>query len=290
MFQPSSARALRTAAADGPKLSMTSTSGLAALSASSCGVASTEVSGTSSTVVAMPLACRAAFSADDPDWPSSSSAETIATFLNPLEMSSSASVPSICAAGKIVPNRYGNSDALDSVVVAECVTVKTLSFIRMGASGTPSVLVLPGSTTSGREPELSAWDSTLTAWVPVLASSTYVTVTGLPLTPPAALMAATAAFTPYSWSLPTSARAPLCAATSRMLSPPLELPADDAAELPAPLAPAAPAPVLPLLLHAATATSAPAPHSVIALRTIFMARPLRLNHLTKINSSGHLAR
>src|ERR1700685_548153 len=160
--------------------------------------------------------------------------------------------------------------------------------IKMGASGTPSVLVLPGSTTSGREPELSAWDSTLTAWVPVLASSTYVTVTGLPVTPPAALIAATAAFTPYSWSLPTSARAPLSAATSRMLSPPLELPADDAAELPATLSPAALLPLL--LLHAATATSAPAPHSVIALRTIFMARPLRLNHLTKINSSGHLAR
>src|SRR3984957_4870452 len=257
MFQPSSARALRTAAADGPKLSMTSTSGLAALSASSCGVASTEVSGTSSTVVAMPLACRAAFSADDPDLPSSSSAETIATFLNPLEMSSSASVPSICAAGKIVPNRYGNSDALDSVVVAECVTVKFLSFIKMGASGTPSVLVLPGSTTSGREPELSACDTTLTAWVPVLASSTYVTVTGLPLTPPAPLIAATAAFTPSFWSRPTPARAPLCAATSRMPSPPLELPADAAAELPATLSPAALLPLL--LLHAATATSAPAP-------------------------------
>src|SRR3984885_800085 len=283
MFQPSSARALRTAAADGPKLSMTSTSGLAALSASSCGVASTEVSGTSSTVVAMPLACRAAFSADDPDWPSSSSAETIATFLNPLEMSSSASVPSICAAGKIVPNRYGNSDALDSVVVAECVTVKILSFIKMGASGTPSVLVLPGSTTSGREPELSACDTTLTAWVPVLASSTYFLMfTCFPLTPPAALIAATAAFTPYSWSLPTSARGPLCAATSRMLSPPLELAADDAAELPAALSPAAALLLLPLLLlHAATATSAPAPHSVIALRTIFMAPPLRVNSLNK---------
>jgi len=57
-----------------------------------------------------------------------------------------------------------------------------------------------------------------------------------------------------------------------MLSPPLELPADDAAELPAALSPAA-ALLLLLLLHAATATSAPAPHSVIALRTIFMARP-----------------
>src|SRR5579859_7621959 len=259
MFQPSSARALRTAAADGPKLSMTSTSGLAALSASSCGVASTEVSGTSSTVVAMPLACRAAFSADDPDWPSSSSAEMIATFLNPLEMSSSASVPSICAAGKIVPNRYGNSDALDSVVVAECVTVKILSFMRMGARGTPSVLVLPGNTTSGREPELSACASTLTAWVPVLPSSTYVTVTGLPFTPPAALTAATAAFTPYSWSLPTSARIPLCAAMSRMVSPPLELPADAAAELAAAAALVLLLLIPPLLLHAATATSAPAP-------------------------------
>jgi hypothetical protein len=56
------------------------------------------------------------------------------------------------------------------------------------------------------------------------------------------------------------------AATSRMLSPPLELPADEAAELPAALSPAA-ALLLPLLLlHAATATSGPVPHSVIAYR------------------------
>jgi len=45
-----------------------------------------------------------------------------------------------------------------------------------------------------------------------------------------------------------------------------------------------------LLLHAATATSAPAPHSVIALRTIFMARPLRLNHLTKMNIFWNILR
>jgi len=58
------------------------------------------------------------------------------------------------------------------------------------------VLVLPGNTTSGLVPEVSACSSTLTAWAPVLASSLNVTVTGLPFTPPAALIAATAAFTP----------------------------------------------------------------------------------------------
>src|SRR5271154_6727064 len=160
--------------------------------------------------------------------------------------------------------------------------------MRIGARGTPSVLVLPGSTTSGRAPELRACASTLTAWVPVLPSSTYVTVTGLPFTPPAALTAATAAFTPYSWSLPTSARIPLCAAMSRTVSPPLELPADEAAELPAPVSPVLLLALL--LLHAATATSAPAPHSAIALRTIFTACPSRLNHLTKITSLKHPAR